>query len=468
VGERASAVEGVGGLSGALDRLRDTLGRDRILERPLASEEIQRRSLNPAGDAAPQLLLCPQNTEECRIVVEVLGSVGCYPDPIGSLTTFWEPHPRDAEVGIDTLGLRAPARIAVQERIGYFGAGVTVREADRLARAEGLCLLAYPDSDGTASVGSMAAVGCTSGLGLGRVQPVEQIAGLTVVTREATVLRTGVSWRRGHGGVAHGMPDPTGIFLGSQGRFGVITEVILTLAPAPFLAARSWWEPWRAPEALADALRRARLQIDQGTVDSLRLETTCAGGTQATATEWLLRCWAPGSSDAADRRSATVARDLGARDARSWVESDAGRRGDLPDHDARYSLPPGSHHERTGRAGFLGMEVNVNWGDQLDAALRVFADLFAALGTLPLGHRRLGIYPGRYTVAIGAQAMLAGGEATPDMVRSALARFVEPLSVIGALPYRPGRLWRQTLDRQESEDPACALIRRAGLAGRPS
>ena len=64
----------------------------------------------------------------------------------------------------------------------------------------------------------MAAVACTSGLGMGRLSPVEQIVGLTIVTREATVLKTGASWRLGRGGIAHGMPDPIGMFLGSQGR----------------------------------------------------------------------------------------------------------------------------------------------------------------------------------------------------------------------------------------------------------
>ncbi len=447
----------------ALDRLRGTLGRDRILEGPLAAEEIQRRSLNPAGEGAPQLLLRPQHTEECRLAVDVLRSVGCYPHPIGSLTTFWEPHPLDVAVVVDTLGLVTPGRIDVHERIGYFGAGTTVREIDRVARAQGLCLVAYPDSDGSASVGSMAAVACTSGLGLGRLQPVEQIVGLTIVTPEATVVKTGASWRLGRGGVAHGMPDPTGIFLGSQGRFGVITEVVLALEPAPYLAARSWWMPWGSPEALMDALRGGRLQMDQGFVDSLRLETVCAGSAQPTATEWFVRCWAPESVESAEQRCATVAQALRARDAGCWVESAAGRRGELPDHDARYSLPPGTHYARTGREGFLGMEVSVNWGDQLDTAFGVFVDLFSALGTLRLGHRRLGIYPGPHTVSIGVQAMLTGGEATPDMVRDAMAKFVAPLSALGALPYRPGRLWRESMQRQESEDPVCALIRRAGL-----
>jgi hypothetical protein len=395
----------------------------------------------------------------------VLASAGCRPRPIGSLTTFWEPHPGDVEVGLDTLGLRMPARIAVDERVAYFGAGTTVREVDRLARQHGLCLVAYPDSDGSASIGSMAAVACTSGLGMARVAPVEQIVGLTVVTPEATVLKTGASWRLGRGGIAHGMPDPTGMFLGAQGRFGVVTEVVMTLAPAPWLAARAWSEPWRSPRTLAEALRRGRNEMDRGTIDTLRLEAVSAGGgTPPSAIEWLVRCWSTESAASASERAGGVATRQGAPAARAWVESESGRRGELPDHDARYSLPPGTHHERTGRDGFLGIEVNVNWGAQLDATLGVFADLFDAVGALPLGPLRLGIYLAPHTVAIGAQAMLAGGTATPDEVRDTLATFAEPLSALGVLPYRPGRVWNAVIDRRERSDPACALIRRAGLA----
>lgn len=453
-------------LERALARLSDALGRDRVLAGPPASREIRRRSLNPSEAGALRCLVRPRNTDECRVAIEVLGSVGCDPQPIGSLTTFWEPHPRDVEVGIDTLGLDAPARIDVAERIGCFGAGVTVRAVDRLARAQGLCLVAYPDSDGSASVGSLAAVACTTGLGMARISPVEQIVGLTIVTPDATVLKTGASWRLGRGGIAHGMPDPTGMFLGAQGRFGVITEVVLALAPAPHLAARTWSEPWRPPNALADALRRTRDEIDTGRIDSVRLEAVCAGGTRPAAIEWFARCWASESAEAADAHAAGVATRLGARDARGWVESAAGRRGELPDHDARYSLPPGSHHQRTGQDGFLGIEVNVNWGEQLDATLVVFAELFAALAALAVGHVRLGVYPGPHTVAVGVQAMLTGGTATPDAVRDAIARFVDPLSVLGALPYRPGRSWQPSIDRLERDDPACALLRRAGLGAR--
>lgn len=441
-----------------------------MLEGPQATDEIRRRSLNPDGERALSCLVRPQSSEACRVAIAELAAIGCRPRPIGALTTFWEPESLDVEVGLDTLGLRTPARIDVAERVGYFGAALTVREVDRMARAEGLCLAAYPDSDGSASLGSMAAVACTSGLGMGRLAPVEQILGLTVVTPDATVVRTGASWRLGHGGIAHGMPDPTGLFLGAQGRFGVITEVVVALTPAPWLAARTWSEPWRPADALADALRAAREEIDRGIVDSLRLETVCAGGpidarpgARPATMEWFARCWSAESSAAADAHAAGVATRLGARESRTWVESPAGRRGELPDDDARYSLPPGSHHARTGQAGFLGIEVNVNWGTQLDAALGVFAELFRTASALPLGYLRLGVYPAPHTVSIGAQAMLSGGTASADTVRHALARFVEPLAALGALPYRPGRSWKAVTDRLESSDPACALMRRAGL-----
>src|SRR5690606_36891618 len=149
---------------------------------------------------------------------------------------------------------------------------VSVRDADCLARAQGLCLVAYPDSDGPQSLGSMAAVACTTGLGMGRVEPVEQISVLTMVPHDAAVVRTGSAWRRGRGGPLYGSPDPTGIFLGLQGRFGIVTEVVLKLWPAPFLAARSWPSTWRSACDLAAALRHARCCFDQGYVDSLRLE----------------------------------------------------------------------------------------------------------------------------------------------------------------------------------------------------
>ncbi len=451
-------------LEHALDTLRRDLGPDAVLTGDSAASVIQQRTLNPDSDAAPRYLLRPHNTEECRIVVQTLASSGCYPNPIAALTTFWEPDAGTVDVRVDTLELKSPNRVDPRERIGYFGAAVTVREADRAARAQGLCLAAYPDSDGSQSLGSMAAVACTTGLGLGRTDPVDQIVGMTIVTRDAAVVKTGASWRLGRGGVANGMPDPAGIFLGSQGRFGVITEVVLKLCPAPFLAARSWNHPWQTAEDLARQLRRARQALDQGTVDSLRLETVSAGSAPPQATEWYLRCWAPDSAEGADERCGAMAASLDARDPRPWVESDAGRRGDLPDHDEHFSVPPGEHQARTGRDGFLGVEVIVNWGDQLDAALPLLTALFAALGPLRPGHRRIGIYPSAHAVSIGVQAMLSGSEATADEVRATLAESIEPLGALGVVPYRAGRLWQPRIAQMEAGDPACAMVRRVGLS----
>jgi FAD/FMN-containing dehydrogenase len=462
-------------LDRALAALRGVLGPDGVLAGTAATNEIERRSLNPVrfidpvapnpeDGASLRYLVRPRNTEECRLAVATLTAAGCDPNPIAGLTTFWEPPASGSGVGVDTLELKELFRIDPLERIAYCGAGITVREVDRLARREGLCLVAYPDSDGSQSVGSMAAVACTTGLGGGRIEPVEQVVGLTIVTRDAAVLKTGAAWRLGRGGAAHGMPDPAGIFLGAQGRFGVIAEVVLKLWPAPFLAARTWSRPWLAAGELATGLRLARQGLDLGAVDSLRLETVAAGDAPPDATEWFVRCWGPDSAATADERCAAVARILEARDARRWVESAAARRGDLPDYDERFSVPPGEHHARTGRDGFLGVEVNVNWGDQLDSALRLFAELFENLAACGLGHRRLGIYPGAHVVSIGVQCMLSGGAATATTVCDALAGCVASLTALGAVPYRAGRLWQRSMERLEVDDPACAVVRRAGLA----
>lgn len=452
-------------LSTAVGALRRTLGEDRVLAGGAATEEIRQRSLNPDEGIAPRYLVRPRNTRECRTAVESLAAAGCLPNAIGGLTTFWEPHAPGESVAIDTLAMREPFRVDPAERIGYCGAGVTVYELDRAARAHALCLVAYPDSDGSQSVGSMAAVACTTGLGMGRLEPVEQISGLTVVTRDATVVRTGAAWRLGGGGATYGTPDPTGIFLGSQGRFGIITAVVLKLLPAPFLAARTWQQPWSSAAEIATGLRRARHSLDVGCVDSIRLEAVGAGRERVGSIEWFVRCWAPDAAHAADQRCAAVALDLGGREPRGWVESERARRGELPEYDERFSVPPGEHRNRTGRDGFLGIEVTVNWGDQLDASLSLFAELFETLASLGPGHRRLGIYPGAHVVSIGVQAMLAGGSASAGDVRKAMARYVEPLTALGAVPYRPGRLWRESIDRRQVDDAAAAIVRRAGSEG---
>lgn len=450
----------------ALEALRGELGPYAVLDEDAAAQVVRERTLNPESDIPPAHLLRPRSTEDCRAMVGRLAPLGCFPVPIGDRTTFWEPPATSSPVAIDTLGLRTPLKVDPLERIGYFGAGVTVREADRLARSHGLCLPAYPDSDGAQSLGSVAAVGCTTGLGLGRIEPVEQIAGLTVVTRDGTVVRTGAAWRRGRGGVVNGEPDPAGIFLGSQGRAGVVTEVVVKLWPAPFLAARAWATPWLPAADLVRQLRRARQCFDSGTLDSLRLETVCAEDTNPHGTEWYARCWSSESARRADEHCDALTARLDVRNARAWVESDAARRGELPDFDQRYSVPPGKHRARTGQQGFLGVEVNVNWGEQLDTAVPLFTNLFEALAPLRLGHRRLGIYPSPHAVSIGLQTMLTGSRTTPDAVREKLSEIIEPLASLGAVPYRDGRLWQPLAQRRKAEDPACAIALRAANAER--
>lgn len=449
-------------LDRAIEALRRQLGSDRVLAGATAAGEIRQRSLNPDDLAALRYVVRPRNTAECRIAVQTLSEFR--PAVVAGLTTFWEPHASDPVVGIDTLALGDPQRVDAPERIGYFAAGVSVRDADRLARAQGLCVPAYPDSDGSQSLGSLAAVACTTGLGMGRHEPVEQIAGLTVVTGDATVVRTGTAWRRGRGGALHGEPDPTGIFLGSQGRWGIVTEVVLKLWPAPFLAARAWDRPWGGADELATGLRRVRLALDQGCVDSVRLETIAAGREEPRATEWFVRCWSADSAPGADQRCAGVVASLDAGQPRRWIEPERARHGELPEYDQRFSVPPGEHRGRTGGDGFLGVEVTVNWGEQLDASLRICVDLFEDLARLGPGHRRLGIYPGPHVVSIGVQVMLTGGEASAGAVREVMAGCVEELDTLGAVPYRPGRLWAPSAERREGGDPAGGMVRRAGFS----
>ena len=151
----------------------------------------------------------------------------------------------------------------------------------------------------------------------------------------------------------------------------------------------------------------------------------------------------------ADERAAAVAARLDARDVRGWVESAAGGGASspittraTPCRPERITSEPGGR----GSSGWRSTSTGASSSMRRSACSRISS---APSARLRSGTCRLGIYPGPQTVSIGAQAMLSGGQATPDRVRDVMAKFVEPLSALGALPYRRAGCGKR------SRDPAC-------------
>jgi hypothetical protein len=394
----------------------------------------------------------PQDTRQCAEVVRLARAHAAAVCPVGQATTFWDGLRVDGAVALDVTSLTSPLSLDPVRRTAWAGAGCSVRTVDRAARAQGLCLAAYPDAGGDTPVGSLVAVGCTAGLGLGMILPIDQVTGATVVLGTGEIVRTGASHALGGPPfLRHGLPDLLGLLTAAEGRAAIVTEVGLSLRPAAFaVRGRGRRSLERGPDAetLLGLLSSARRAIDRGTLATYRIELSARAGDPAHGLEVMFECASlRGAADACDEAEslrAAVEPALGASLALE-PESDLARGGALPEYDARFDVPPGEHRRRIEGGAFWGAEVAASWGDDLAHCLALLLSLYRELEGVSPYHRRLGIYPGAQGVSIGVQVL---GRTEPEQVArvvDALEQTAQGLLAAGAIPYRTGNLWRSAV-----------------------
>jgi FAD/FMN-containing dehydrogenase len=437
----------VAALRGALGEARVTSCLDDGDIDPRTAQHVSGR---PVG--VPCCWVRPETTLHCAEIVRIARTHAARVCPVGEATTFWDGLRVAGAVAVDVSRLRAPLVVDRVRRIAWVGAGCPVRAVDREARAHGLCLAAYPDTSGDTPVGSILAVGSTAGQGLGVAIPVDQITGATVVLGTGDVVRAGAGHALGGASfLRHGLPDVLGILTSAEGRAAIITEVGVSLRPAPYaVRGRGRRRIDGAPDAerLLALLEAARAAMDRGTLATFRVELAVADGEPAPSLDLLFECTsARGAEDAAAeaaRLRAAVEPLLGAPVAIA-LESDAARSGALPEYDARFDVPPGDHRKRIEGGAFWGAEVAVSWGDDLRACLGQLLTVQAELGAAAPHHRRLGLYPALYGVAAGVQVLGRGEPERVTQVAAVLDRALRGLLAAGGVPYRTGNLWRDAV-----------------------
>ncbi len=212
---------------------------------------VRRRHGEPA--AAPDAVVWPANRGQVADVLRVCAAKGVAVVPVGGGTSVVggvEPV-RDgfaSVIALDLARLDDVVEVDPVSRLAVLGAGLRTPAAEAALAAHGLTLGHFPQSFERASIGGYVATRSAgqASTGYGRID--DLVAGLRLATPRGELVLPAVPAR------AAG-PDLRRLVLGSEGTFGVVTEVTLRVHRAP---ACKHYEGWVVPSWAngLDLLRR--------------------------------------------------------------------------------------------------------------------------------------------------------------------------------------------------------------------
>jgi len=243
-----------------LDSLRSVVGSDHVLTDDTTRRLRTRGKSTPdllrarAGDLsdAPDAVVRPGAHDDVAAVLAwaVEHHVAVVPFGGGTCVTGGLAARRDGFAGLVSLDLVRMKRLVSvdhESMTAVLEPGLRGPEAEALLVAEGVLLGHYPQSFEFATIGGFAATRSSgqSSAGYGRFDAL--VVGLRVATPRGEV-------RLGSAPANAAGPDLRQLFLGSEGAFGVITEVTVRVRRLPELKVYEGWR-WESFAAGADAMR---------------------------------------------------------------------------------------------------------------------------------------------------------------------------------------------------------------------
>ena len=246
-----------------LDALRAVLGAEHVVLDDAARRERTRGKSTPdllrqrTGDVAdaPDVVVRPGSHDEVAAVLAYCAGHRIAVVPFGGGTAVTGglvvgQEERPSYAGVVSLDLGRMRRLLAVDPVSSTATlepGLRGPEAEALLAEHGLMLGHYPQSFEFATIGGFAATRSSgqSSAGYGRFDAM--VVGLRVATPAGDV-RLGSAPANASG------PDLRELFLGSEGAFGVITEVTVRVRPVPEVKVYEGWQ-WPDFAAGADAMR---------------------------------------------------------------------------------------------------------------------------------------------------------------------------------------------------------------------
>ncbi|HMB12928.1 MAG TPA: FAD-linked oxidase C-terminal domain-containing protein [Roseovarius sp.] len=209
----------------AISELQSCLGQR--VTRSKSDLDLHGRSESYFPEAPPDVVAYPETTEEVAQIIRVCARHGLPVIGWGTGTSLeGQAQAFAGGVAVDFSRMNRVLKIAQEDMTVRVQPGVTREALNEELRATGLMFPVDPGAN--ASLGGMAATRAsgTTAVRYGTMR--DNVLALEVVTAAGGVIRTGTGARKSSSGY-----DLTGLFVGSEGTLGLMTELTLRLYGQP-------------------------------------------------------------------------------------------------------------------------------------------------------------------------------------------------------------------------------------------
>jgi alkyldihydroxyacetonephosphate synthase len=208
------------------------------------------RIRNGDFSAAPDGVVSPSSHDEVQQALRTCGEARIAVVPFGGGTSVvggLTPQTGLPVIALDLRNLNALQTLDEISRTATLEPGLRVPDAEALLNPHGYTIGHFPQSYEYLTIGGAAAARSSGQASAGYGRFDERVVGMKVATPTGTI-------ELGRAPKSAAGPDLRQLFLGSEGAFGVITELTVEVAPAPEMRVyEGWW--FESFQAGAQALR---------------------------------------------------------------------------------------------------------------------------------------------------------------------------------------------------------------------